>query len=85
MLVKYVMMQKNGGSAMAAKNVISKLLKITGMSSRSLSKELGFCENAICYYVNEKRRPNIFNCYRIIKFAKRYNLSISLEEIYPDA
>lgn len=70
---------------MGAPDIIKKLMKKTGLTSRGLARALNFPENAISYYINGKRKPNILNCYRIIKFAKKYDMEISLEELYPDA
>jgi predicted transcriptional regulator len=68
---------------MSASEVFKKLLKKTKLTSRGLARELGFPENAVSYYVNDKRKPNILNCYRIMKFAKKHDIIISLEDIYP--
>ncbi len=68
---------------MSASEVIRRLIIKTELSSRGLARALKLSENAISYYVNGKRRPNVDNCYRIIKFAKKYDMDISLEELLP--
>jgi transcriptional regulator with XRE-family HTH domain len=68
---------------MSASDVIKKLMKKTKLTSRGLARALGFPENAVSYYVNDKRKPNILNCYRIMKFAKKYDMDVSLEELLP--
>lgn len=69
---------------MSHEMILTGLMKVTGLSSRGLARALNFPENAISYYINEKRRPSLLNCYRIINFAKRYNIIITLEELLPN-
>lgn len=66
---------------MSAPIIIKKLIKKTGLTSRGLSRALGFPENAISYYINGKRNPNIENCCKIIAYAKNYGMNITLEDI----
>ena len=72
------------GETMSAADVIKKLMKKTGLSTRALSRVLNFPENAVSYYATGKRKPNILNCYRIIAFAKKNDMIVSLEELYPN-
>lgn len=69
---------------MTPKDIIRELLLKTGMTARGLARELKFPENAISYYINGKRKPNILNCYRIMRFAKKYDMKIKLEDLYPE-
>lgn len=65
-------------------DIFKRLMKKTGLSSRGLARALGFPQNAISYYLNGKRKPTISNCYCIINFAKKYEIEITLEDIYPE-
>lgn len=69
---------------MSVSDILKKLKCKTGLSSRGLSRALKFPENAFCYYLNGKRKPNLLNCYRIMKFAKKYDVPIKLEELLPE-
>ena len=69
---------------MAASEVFTKLLEKTGLTSRGLSRDMGFPENAISYYINNKRKPNMLNCFRTIKYAKKHGIIIKLEDIFSE-
>lgn len=65
------------------KNHIEMIRLKMGLTRQELAQALELSHQAIFYYEHGLRRPRLSTCYKFIDLAKKYGVSLSLEEIYP--
>lgn len=70
---------------MSAKKHIGNLLEKTGLTMYALGKKLGLKSKAhICLFMRGDRHPSIPTCKKIIKFAKEYDIFLTIDMLRGD-
>lgn len=64
-------------------NLVKEFRLQIGMSRSHLAKQLNVSYGAVANYELGTRVPNLMICYKIIDLAKKHNIKIELEDIYP--
>lgn len=54
-----------------------------GITQAALAKTVGLTQGAIAHYENDRRKPGLDECRRIVTALNHYNARVTLDDVFP--